>query len=104
VLVRDPALAGSLTFLELKQTLTNLWRNWSHTSESPPEVFVVVFIHAREDVATAEVQVVGADGRVRRRRPIAPVGATTDERSTANVAGINKIIRIVTKPNIHNGT
>ena len=59
----------------------------------PPEVLVVV-ARAWADVGRVQVQVVGEVGRVRRRRPEAAVRATTVHRTAADVAGINKIVRI----------
>ena len=62
----------------------------------PPAVLVAV-VRAWVDVGREQVQVVGADGRARRRRPEVAVRATIEHRTAVDVAGIDKIVRITSK-------
>ena len=59
-----------------------------------PSVILVAVACAWVDVGRGQAQEVGVEGRVDRRRPVAAVPATIDHRTTADVAGIDEIVRI----------
>ena len=67
---------------------------WSHTANREPVALNVVTV-TQADVPRFEVQIVGAVGIVRSRRPIAAFAATTvhpHPRRTNPLAGINEVI------------
>lgn len=57
----------------------------------PPDVLAVAVAWAWVDVGREQVQVVGAVGQVRRRRPVEASRATIVHRTTVDVAGIDEI-------------